>query len=382
MAVRFDADAEEYTRTVSLGSITAHSVACWLKISVDRNTISTAWTLDNTFASFYSMVSTNSDGTTIQHDNGSNVHAIGSLTVGTWCYVGLAVNGANATAVMQRVGDAAPTVVTWSNNQTSVNATRLMIGESLFGTQWLNGCVAAFKFWTATLTQAELENEIWTYVPRRTTSLLAWYPFLTPGTVDYSGNAQTLTGGTGTTTEDGPPILWSSSRARLYVPPLDVVQANLDGILPGLAGTSDGTVEVAGTLPATLPGLTATTAGSVEASGNLDAALPALTAALDGETDLPAGELVVTLPALTATSTGDLTVSGQLAGTLPALTGAFTDSISGDFDFAAILRRGWNSRIQPAWAGLDVAAAWAARDITHDWSANATRGWSADTLTL
>lgn len=40
MAVRFDADTEEYTRAVSLGTATQFTITCWAKISVDQNNVS------------------------------------------------------------------------------------------------------------------------------------------------------------------------------------------------------------------------------------------------------------------------------------------------------------------------------------------------------
>jgi hypothetical protein len=45
VAVRFSADGQDYTRTLSLGSLSQLSVAMWIKITTDRNDFSTFWSL-------------------------------------------------------------------------------------------------------------------------------------------------------------------------------------------------------------------------------------------------------------------------------------------------------------------------------------------------
>lgn len=98
---------------------------------------------------------------------------------------------------------------------TVTGLTQLRIGESVFGAEWWRGRVANFKVWNAALTQAEIENELAQYVPHRTANLLRWHPFLIAETTDYSGADRTLTGGTGATTEDGPPIPWHVPLRRI-----------------------------------------------------------------------------------------------------------------------------------------------------------------------
>lgn len=220
MAVRFAADGRDYTRTLSLGAVTQFSAACWAKISVDTNGNSTIWSLD-TDNSDYWILQTDFDGTglTLWNDGTTTIPVLQQLTVDTWYFIGVSVNGATATVNVRAANSSTFSTYTPSlgANATTV-LTNLRIGESVFGLEWLNGCVAGFKLWTgAILTQAEMEQESWTYLPNRTANLRSWHPFLQAETVDWSGNGNTLSGGTGTTTEDGPAIPWRRGRRRIRI---------------------------------------------------------------------------------------------------------------------------------------------------------------------
>lgn len=218
MAVRQSASGQHFTRAVNLTSQTAFAVACWLKISEDRDAVSTVWSLDDNDG-FETAVGlkTSANGTTIGvEDFSAGVVASRALTVGVWYYVGVAVNGSNGVMVSKGATDSSFTVATWA---TSVNTdhTTLRIGDDGFA-QWFNGAVSGFKWWQGALSQAELESEAGSLAPRRTANLRAWYPWTRVETVDYSGNGQTLSGGTGATTEDGPPVPWRRGRHRLFTP--------------------------------------------------------------------------------------------------------------------------------------------------------------------
>lgn len=382
MSVRFDTSTESYTRAIALGATTQYSITCWLKISVDRNALSAVWGLDNTFASAYAILQTNTDGTTLLHSDGVGNHTLGALTVDTWCYVGIAINGVNGTAVLRRAGDVSATVTTWTNGEASANADTLRICGSVFAGQFLNGCIAAFKVWTGvTLSQAELEAEIWTYMPQRTSGLRAWYPFLTASTVDYSGNGWALSGGSGTTTEDGPPIAWRSRRHAVYIPAQTLVQGDLAATLPTLTASATGTVDVIGDLAATLPPIAATLTGVVDTTGVLDATLPALTASLTG--DVSTNVLEAVLPALTSSLTGDVTVVGVLDAQLPPITAAVTGEVEIPTNDITLESpgpvRGWAAG-SPGddWGAGDSARSWGAGSPARSVdAAGADRGWSA-----
>lgn len=221
MAVRFDDIGQNYTRTVSLGAQTAWSVSCWMKVSTDRNNFSTMWSIASSTTS-YGYIQTAMDGLTTGYFDSTAVTQRGAraLTLGTWYWWGIAINGAAGAIYSRSASDATTTVTTWaSGGAPSITQTTLLLGESVFTNEWLNGCIAGFKWWGAILTQQELENESRQVMPYRTTNLRAWYPLDRVSTVDYSSAGAALSGGTGAVTEDGPGIPWSSYPTTLIVPP-------------------------------------------------------------------------------------------------------------------------------------------------------------------
>ncbi|GII63535.1 hypothetical protein Skr01_36200 [Sphaerisporangium krabiense] len=220
MAVRFSADGQAYTRALSLGVQTQWALACWAKISVDRNVTSTIWSLGSNSVFDAFTLETDSDGTTAavldyeaEQETGTR-----ALTAGTWYYWAVLVNGTSGTVLSRAAGDSSFTVSTWTGGNAGLTLTNLYLGNR-FGSDWLNGALAAVKLWSgAALSQAELEAEAWSYLPRRTANLAAWYPLTRAETVDYSGAGRTLSGGSGAATEDGPPIPWRQGRPRRLTP--------------------------------------------------------------------------------------------------------------------------------------------------------------------
>ncbi|GAA0969704.1 hypothetical protein GCM10009555_017310 [Acrocarpospora macrocephala] len=265
MAIRFDADGEDFTRALSLGSQTQLTVTGWFKISVDRGQFTTLWAVAESDFDSFLMLAADGTGTGLQVINHTNGTALTTLTVGTWYFVGVAINGTSQTILVRSASASSFTVTTNSSGPSSaVVADVLGIGETPppGGFEWLNGAVANFKIWVgATLTQAEMEREAWTYLPWRTSGLTAWYPWAGSGsTVDLSGNGRTLSGGSGTSLEDGPPIAWRQGRRRLFLPTSIDVEANPAPILapwsmpaPAVsagASTAPGVIEAPWSMPA------------------------------------------------------------------------------------------------------------------------------------
>jgi len=228
VAVRFTNFSQRFIRVVGLGTLTQVSVTCWVKISVDRNAESATWDLNNNAGSNFVKLSTATNGTTLRIQDNAGVHTLSSASVGAWTFVGFSASGQDGRAVVLPAG-AAPTSFSWANGIPSLNTQVLIIGASTVSSQFLNGCVAAVKVWAgAALTEKELLVEARQYLPRRTAGLAAWYPFLQPDTRDYSGHGLSLTGGSGTSQEDGPPVRWSAGRRRIVVPGTSLAQKSLD----------------------------------------------------------------------------------------------------------------------------------------------------------
>ncbi|MFI6886769.1 LamG-like jellyroll fold domain-containing protein [Streptosporangium canum] len=209
MAVRFSATGQHYSRSLALGAVSSFSVACWVKLAANRAATSVVWQIDNGSGVDYLRINAY-NGTTLTYQSDEWFAFLGrTLTVGTWCYIGLSVSSAGGVSLVTR--DAASD--TFNSGEPGdvasvFNAATLRIGASHATGEWINGSVAALKVWDGRLSTSELENEFWSYLPQRTTNLRAWYPLTTPETPDFSGNGNTLTGGTGATVDDGPPISW------------------------------------------------------------------------------------------------------------------------------------------------------------------------------
>lgn len=226
MAVRFAADTHYYHTTVGLPTSATLTFTCWLRIAVDRNDYSEVIS----FGTTYMSLSADLDGTSVGvFDSGTyNTTPLGAtpFTVGTWYRVAVVINGANVS--YYRADAATALTHTSATNYTSGTPTQLRIGAYYDGGFWWNGRVAAFKLWQAALNAADITNELAQYQPIRTANLLHYHPFIRTETADYSGNANTLTGGTGSTTEDGPPIPWRITAPQLILPAPTGGTATLD----------------------------------------------------------------------------------------------------------------------------------------------------------
>lgn len=327
MAVRFDSDGEDYRSTLSLGLLTQYSVTCWTKISVDLNMISTVWMLCDGTTDDYLVCRTNADGTTLITDDDVSTQPAGvALVVGTWYFVGVAVNGTNGVFITRAASTGTFTTQTWTGGASNLTATTLVLGESIQGFRRYNGCITAVKVWSGVrLTDDELKAESHTVAPRRIGNLAAWYPLLRTETADYSANGRTLTGGVGATTEDGPGISWGHRPSGLYVPAVTAVIHDLAAA--GLASSS-GTADARTLYPLASEG--------VAASSGLAAANLLFPLASDGLATSSGVAALNTLGSMLAN--GPATASGT-AEVLVAVVLA-TDGVATSSGVAALLTTG------------------------------------------
>jgi hypothetical protein len=235
VAVRFTASGQQYTRTTgSFHGNLAFTVTLWAILDADRNTSFAIWgqrlSTGNAYGYLYNETG---DGTTMDWevyklDQGLTKLTGPNMAVGTPYFLAFGCGPAGASGVFLRyaaAGAAALTSVTGAHSHTSTTYEQAMLGNNQFDTAngWMDGRVAAVKEWSAVLSLAEIEAERWTMTPRRLANLAAWFPLLQGGAVaeaqnDRSGNGRHWTAGTGSTTEDGPPIMWSTRASRLLVP--------------------------------------------------------------------------------------------------------------------------------------------------------------------
>jgi hypothetical protein len=392
VAVRITSAAQAYTRAISLGTLTAWSITCWLKISVDTNAQTIIWAIDtgSVFGDRY-LLRTDSNGTTVRPVSDLGTHGSRALTVGVWYFVAVALHPDGGRLVSCADGDTGFTTTTYAAFGQSTAAANLRIGKNADNGEVLNGCIAGFKFWTATLSQEEIEAEAAQYLPARTDDLYAFYPLIDDAD-DESGNGNTLSGGTGATWETGPDIPWGAEAVTgdlaAVLPSLTAeasgtatITGQQSAVLPSLTGSLAATAAVQGEVNAALPAFTASMVGEVGAPGLLTAVLPALTGQLDGL--LTGGFLTAQLPALTGTAQGELAVQGVAPVVLPPLTASLTGVAEIPHNNLDVTvgppYRGWAARsADTAWAADATAAGWQAGSPATTWTPSAPdRGWKA-----
>jgi hypothetical protein len=201
MSIRFDVDTDSLSATTGLpANGSAFTITCWFQVVIPRGASADnmVWSLEGTGGDIYADIVS---GTTLDTDATDP-----SITANTW--YGLAwwsVDGTHQAGVLR---DVAGSVTTITNGLTAANPnTTLRIGNSRFSNSNLSGRVAAFKVWSAALSQSEAEAELAQFNPVRTTNLVRYHPFHVAELTDYSGNGNTLTAGsTSATTEPDPPI--------------------------------------------------------------------------------------------------------------------------------------------------------------------------------
>lgn len=220
MAVRFAGTTDQLSRSGSLpGSTGGITATFWVYLSVDLNAATCLTRLSQTGTSIL-YLSTDADGTSVAwFSSAGSIVTTFQLTVGAWHRIAATHNAGAGTLYT-----ATATGATNVDTGTIVTGTPDLLGIGGRGsgdnTEPFNGRLAAYKLYSAVLTQAEIEAEWTQYRPIRTASLHSIYPFVNAELVDYSGNGRTLTAGsTATTTEAGPPIRWDGRlRGQLILP--------------------------------------------------------------------------------------------------------------------------------------------------------------------
>lgn len=205
MAVRFDAEGEQYSATTGLPGNT-FTIVFWVRLAADRNTYTTFVSFDS--ASNYTQIATDVDGVTPKVFNSvvGNIQGTSALTVGTWYAMAYVQNSSTGNGTLY-----------WGTNPASLTSvtssvgahtpTHFRIGHYRSSGEWLNGRIAAVKIWNAALSASQVTAELQSYNPVVTANLLRVHKLQVPEPTDYSGNGHTLTGGAGASTEADPPIV-------------------------------------------------------------------------------------------------------------------------------------------------------------------------------
>lgn len=222
MAVRFSGTSQYYSSTAGLPGAGGYTVIFWVRLVVDRDALSGIFSVAGGTSH---TIQTQANGTTVEirPSGGGGAVTLGSMTVGTWYKLAVTceADGNPLTYTLSAATTISPTMTSTAAfaSYPIATPTSILIGTSaLVTTNWFNGRIAAFKMYDAVLTAAEIAREFMSYMPYRTTNLKHWHPFDKADVTDYSGNGATLTGGSGVTTEDGPPIPWRAVQIPFLAP--------------------------------------------------------------------------------------------------------------------------------------------------------------------
>jgi hypothetical protein len=223
MSVRFTT-ASDTLSIASAPSLSVITVVFFVKVSVDRNTFSTAVSLQASTANFmYSQCDL--DGTTMQSvwaTGGITINTSGpNMTVGTW--YAFAVQRLSDTSRNQRWRVASANAFTTSSPGGTLTApaiTSVRIASGPFANQFFNGCISGVRIWEAALSLGEIERECGQVAPNRTENLWAAWPLTSVDTAteDISGNSRILTaGGSLLTGDDEPPVPFRQQRPSMLL---------------------------------------------------------------------------------------------------------------------------------------------------------------------
>lgn len=239
-----------------------------------------------------------------------------ALPVNSWRRIGFKISGTTCTVYWGddaggATGTASATVATGSPTDTSVGGR----GGGDTSDRW-GGDIAHLRFWTAVLSQAEIEAEWASATAVRTSNLWASWPLTDASTLtDASGNGRTLTAGsTAVTTQGDPPIASSTTGVAA-------------GLAPSPTGALAASVTVAASVAASAPSPTGALAASVVIAGATAGLAPSPTGALDAGVST-AGVADGLAPSPTGAVTATVSAAGVMGGQAGSPTGALDAEVS------------------------------------------------------
>ena len=133
-----------------------------------------------------------------------------SPSAGQWFFWAMVGRPSSHIAYVLRLGSDASFQTVDLGATSSTTPTDVYLLDSSGGDYWESGSVACARMWAASLTAAELYQEVWSVRPRRLANLNCWSPLMADYK-DYSGNGYdwTLTGSAAYA--DGPPVGWGAA---------------------------------------------------------------------------------------------------------------------------------------------------------------------------
>ncbi len=210
MATRFDTDGDGLDRTTSLLDYNnPYSFMGWFYLVTDRNNFTTFMVVHQSTGS-YDHLGTDGSGTLLRLDDIGSAANGTDLALTTWYHLAMVRESATSLkAYLNGVVD-----LTLTNNAGSRGGVVHNEISTFTGlTRHASARVQAIKMYDAALTQAEVQQEMRSILPRRLANINAWYPCF-PGSTerlkDYSGNGRNWTEVGTLSDEDPGPLGWGS----------------------------------------------------------------------------------------------------------------------------------------------------------------------------
>jgi len=251
MAIRFDASGKSLSRSRLAG---AKTVMAWIYISTDRNDYTAFFGLAEN-----EIVSTDSTGTRLLHWDGSLERLGTNLSTGTWYHLAYVSNGDSTSSAFTLYLNGASDISSGARSVATSGAT-MYLGNDPYG-EWLNGRLAHVKIWSANLTQAEIQQEMYTIRPQRFSNLWCWMPTVETGgdrDAEWSGSGNTWTENGTLSDEANPPVSWGS---LVWSVPFVAVGGSTQEIAPDTIGSS-----VTIHAPTIVPGAVTITPDTIEST--------------------------------------------------------------------------------------------------------------------
>lgn len=214
-SVRFDSTDDDLTRSSSVPSEVSFTACGWGRRQADTGAQSVLFSINDVpTAVSGAIIGTQADGDDliVAGSGFGESPVIATLTTGVWfywCMTGTAAGAGSLDGYYMLPG--ATSLTTQQTTGASFTQTTMVIGNyDDAGTEFFNGDIMAVKVWDRVLTTAEMFQESAHIRPLYTFGLTHWYPLWNTSsqTIDFSGNAQTLTSGGTKADADNPPVSW------------------------------------------------------------------------------------------------------------------------------------------------------------------------------
>lgn len=141
---------------------------------------------------------------------GAEILSTGTLSYGAWYFIAARGN-TGASQAWQVTVNANETGGTSPAGGGYVDGPVDLMGSPEYDPSTMDGRLTAYKHWSVQLSDDEVQNERWTYLPQRWANLWTCAPLIhTSALGDVSGQGHGFSANGTLSVEDGPPIAWSN----------------------------------------------------------------------------------------------------------------------------------------------------------------------------